>query len=159
MSSCEGSCCTCSRKASCASATSASSAPATVPRSSRCAFGYSNQQPQSQYERARPTTIRPVLLGRVLDATGRCCCSNGSPLCNFAFELHPICSRRQYDTHRKTSPTGNVHRREQDRCARYPQPLTLLLTTPHIFIHCGREICALSLSPCCTGISCAFENP
>jgi hypothetical protein len=37
----------------------------------------------------------------------------------------------------------NVHRREQDRCARCPQLLTLYLTTPHIFIHRSREVCAL----------------
>jgi hypothetical protein len=53
----------------------------------------------------------------------------------------------------------NVHRREQDRCARYPQLIGLYLTTPHIFIHRSREICALSSSACCTRTSCAFENP
>jgi hypothetical protein len=53
----------------------------------------------------------------------------------------------------------NVHRREQDRCARYPQLLSLYLTTPHIFIHRNREICALSSFPYSARTSCAFENP
>ena len=159
MSSCEGSCCMSSPKASCAFATSASSAPAIVPRFCRCAFGYSGQQRQSQTEKHSPMTARPALPGRVLDATGLCYFSNGSPRCNFAFALHPICSQRPHDTHRKTSPTLYVHRREQD-CVLVIGNYSPSISLPHTSLFTAAAKSALSRRfPAATRTSCDFENP
>src|SRR6202023_2875259 len=85
MSSCVASCCTCSRKVSCASATSASWPTANVPPP--CHFASNCSAGHRKPSKRPPPPVRAIF-GLVPSVVGRCWSSKDSPLLKSNFVLH-----------------------------------------------------------------------
>src|SRR5260370_34675067 len=85
MSSCAASCCTCSRKVSCASATSASWPTANVPPP--CHFASDCSTGHRKPSKRPPPPVRAIF-GLAPSVVGRCWSSKDSPLLKSNFVLH-----------------------------------------------------------------------
>ena len=98
MNSCAASCCTCSPKASCASATSASWPTADAPCRCRSAFSYSPRGPRRTPAKALPPPMVRKILGAVRNVLAPWWSSNDSlpPKSNSA--LHLFRSRLPHET-------------------------------------------------------------
>src|ERR1700677_1663883 len=88
MSSYAASCYTCCRRASCASATSASSPTGTVLRCCHCAYYCSGDHSKTQLRRHHRPQIRLIHSGTAQSAAEPCASLNGSPLPNSCFAPH-----------------------------------------------------------------------
>src|SRR6266568_3165941 len=121
MSSSAASCSICCRRASCASATSASSP--TALRCCRCAGGCSADHCRTQLRRHQRPQIRIIHSGTAPSAVEPCASSNGSPPRNSCFALHLNQTGTPHEALSTSSTLARASAHTRIPCLFQPKPL------------------------------------
>src|SRR3984885_8205341 len=122
MSSYAASCSTCCRRASCASATSASSPTGAVLRCCHCAYDCSADHSKTQLRRHHRPQIRLIHSGTAQSAVEPCASLNGPPLPNSCFAPHLNQNGASHEPLSTSSVVDRASARTRTPCLLRPKP-------------------------------------